>query len=311
MRSAIAAAFLCIAGAIAYFAAAWIAENYVSRPAPDPPAGPFHHPGYRHVAENALRAYSALAPAEQAALRKNLQRNIVSTARWLGSVRASGVKVLCLGEDHEDATRQYLARTFFSELEIDALLLEVTRHQLGRITQELRWGRKQVLLLGADVAGIIRAARVRNPDVELVGIEETKSQRIARQQPDIHGTRDESIENNYWKIFRYGRRYAILFGALHCTNRKEWLYGRTRRHASRRLADQMLNVRVVEEHQDGPVEAFAHFLGKIGVRRDDFVVADSKALHPLIYEWFESLGVLFEDFTVVMVFRSRLEIPDG
>lgn len=311
MKYVIGIASVLISVAIAFLAARWIEENYVSLPRSEPLTGSFENSGYRQMAESAVREFANLSLAEQSVLRENLEKNIVSVAQWLDRVRESGVKVLCLGEDHEDRTRRYLARAFFSDLDVDVLLLEVTPHELGRISQELRWGRERVSLLGADVAGIIRAARANNPDVELIGIEETKSQRIARQKPDVRGTRDESILNNLWGNFRYGPRYAILFGALHCKNRDEWLYGRARRLSPRRVADEMVNVRVIERHQDGPVEALAYFLGEIGIHRDNFVVVDSKSVHPLIYKWFDILGVLLDDFAVLIVFRKHPEISDG
>jgi len=302
---------LLIAVASAFLIANWIQENYVARPEPEQTSGPFRIPGYRQMAENALREFSNLPVAEQSALRRNLDKNIISVASWLDRVRESGVKLLCLGEDHADATRQFLAQTLFSELDIDALLLEVTPHRLERITQELGWGRERVPLLGADIAEIIRTVRARNPDVELIGIEETQTQRIARQKYDRRRPRDESIQNNFWRSFRYGQRQVILIGALHCTNREQWFYGDTRRLAPRRVANEMLNIRVVEEHQDGPVEAFVYFLGEIGVPRDDFVIVGSQALPAPVREWFDLLDLALEDFAALIVFRSRLQESDG
>lgn len=317
MRYAFGLVFLLVAVVATLLVAGWIQENYVSRPSPESPTGPFHNPGYRQKAEHAVSHFSTLSASEQAALLRNLEQNIVSVERWLDSVHETGFSVLCVGENHEDTTRQFLARTLFSELEIDVLFLEVTSHQLGIITQELiselelSWEKEQILLLGADIAGIIRAARVRNPNLEVIGIEEAKRQRIARQRGDEPGTRDESIYNNFWRQYRYGRRHVVLFGALHCTNRPQWLYGRIRRLGPRRMADEMINVRILEEHQDGRVEAFIYFLGKIGIHRDDFVVVDSTKLHPLIYDWFKDLGVTFRDFTVLMVFGNRSREPDS
>lgn len=305
MRYAIGLAALSVALAIMFVAARWIQENYVPRSEPDRPAGPFDNPGFRRTAEVAARQFSRLPAAEQAAIRENLEKNTVSVARWLDQIRESRIGVICLGEDHEDATRRFLAQTFFREIAVDALLLEVTPHQLGQITQELRWGRERVALLGADIAGIIRAVRDRNPEVELVGIEETKSQRIARQSHDSGDARDASILNNFFSNFQYGRRYVILFGALHCTDRGEWLYGRIDRLVPRRVAEEMTNVRIVEERQEGSVEALKYFLEEIGIRRDDFAVVDSKAMHPRVLEWFEILGVLLDDFDALVVFRDR------
>jgi hypothetical protein len=311
VRYAVGLAFLLIAVAMTFLVARWIEENYVPRPDIALPTGPFHNPGYRHTAENAVRQFSNLSAVEQAEIRKNLEENTISVTRWLEGVRESGVKILCLGEDHEDATRQFLARTLFSELEIDVLLLEVTPRGLERINQELRWARERVSLLGADIAEIIRAARNRNPDLQVIGIEETKAQRMVRQMPDSRGTRDESIHSNLWEVFRYGSRHAILFGALHCTSRDQWLYGRIRRLAPGRIANEMLNIRVIEEHQEGPVEAFVFFLGEIGIPRGDFVVVDSQAVHPLVRKWFDLLGVMLEDFAVLMVFRNRPQVSNG
>ena len=128
MRYALGLAFLLIAVAITLLVAGWIQENYVSRPSPEQPTGPFHNSGYRQKAEHAVSQFSKLSAGEQAALLKNLEQNIVSVERWLDSVGGTGFSVLCLGESHEDATRQFLARTLFSELDIDVLFLEVTSH---------------------------------------------------------------------------------------------------------------------------------------------------------------------------------------
>ena len=316
MRHTLGLAFLLIAAAITLLVAGWIQENYVPLPSPNPPTGPFHSSAYRQQAEHAVSQFSKSSAGEQAALLKNLEQNIVSVEHWLDAVRGTGFSVLCLGENHEDATRQFLARTLFSELNIDVLFLEVTSHRVGIITQELRseqelsWEKEPISLLDADIASIIRAARIRNPDMELIGIEETKRQRIARQRSDKPGSRDESIYNNFWHHFRYGRRHVVLFGALHCTNRAQWLYGRIRRLAPRRVVDEMINVRILEEHQDGRVEAFIYFLGRIGIHRDDFVVANTKKLHPQIYDWFKDLGVTLKEFTALMVFGNRPQKSD-
>jgi len=310
VKHGIGLAFLLIAAASAFLVASWIRENYVSRPEPARPIGSFRNPGYRQMAENALRAFSNLPAGEQAALRRDLGENIVSVASWLDRVRESGVKVLCLGEDHADVTRRFLTRTVFRELDVDALLLEATPHRIEKITQELAWGKARVPLLGADIANVIRTVRTRNPGIDVIGIEETETQRITRQTIDRRSPRDASIQNNFWRSFRYGRRYVVLLGALHCTNREQWFYGSMRRLAPRRVADQMLNIRVVEERQDGPAEAFVYFLAEIGVPRDDFVIVGSQALPPLIRKWFDLLDLVLKDFSVLIIFRDRSQDSD-
>jgi hypothetical protein len=297
--------------ASALLTARWIGERYVPSPRSESAGGVARNPAFLRKAKIALEAYSRLPERDQEALRANLRRNIVAYDTWVKRLRESDVKLLCLGENHEDTTRQFLAEKFFNRVKIDVLVLEATPEQLGQIGQELRWQRKRVLLLGADIAGIIRAARGVNPDIELVGAEETKSQWSARREPHIRATRDDSIQSNFWGHFRYGPRYAILFGALHCQEKGEWLFGAVHRRAPRRVADKMLNVRAVEVHQEGPVEALAYFLQAIGVQRENFVVIDTKAVHPQIYEWFDLLGMMLKDFSVLMVFRNDREIANG
>ena len=51
----------------------------------------------------------------------------------------------------------------------------------------------------------------------------------------------------------------------------------------------MLNVKVLGEHQNGPLEAFVYFLDEIGIGKKSFVIPDTSALHPYIYELFELL----------------------
>jgi mannose-6-phosphate isomerase class I len=67
----------------------------------------------------------------------------------------------------------------------------------------------------------------------------------------------------------------------------------------------------LERHQEGSIEAFAYFLEKTGIHRGDFVVVDSQTVHPLIYEWFELLGVMLKDFTALVVFQNRASMSDG
>jgi hypothetical protein len=67
----------------------------------------------------------------------------------------------------------------------------------------------------------------------------------------------------------------------------------------------MLNVRVLDEHQNGPVEAFVHFLDEIGIDKKNFVIPNNNALHPRIYEWFQRLNQeTLETYRSLIVFRK-------
>ena len=51
----------------------------------------------------------------------------------------------------------------------------------------------------------------------------------------------------------------------------------------------MFNVKVLGEHQNGPLEAFVYFLDEIGIEKKSFVIPDTSALHPYIYDFFSRL----------------------
>jgi hypothetical protein len=124
-------------------------------------------------------------------------------------------------------------------------------------------GRDYFPLLGADIMKILRAAKDRNPTIKIWGIEETN-----QQQKDKHGhsiSRDQHLAHNFWDRFQPGLRHIILFGALHCTNESNWLFKNLSDNAPLCLKEQMLNVHVVGEHQNGPLEAFVYFLDEIGI----------------------------------------------
>jgi hypothetical protein len=66
----------------------------------------------------------------------------------------------------------------------------------------------------------------------------------------------------------------------------------------------MLNVRVLGEHQNGPVEAFVYFLDEIGIPKKNFVIPNTNSLHPRIYDLFQMLNQeTLEKYRSLIVFR--------
>jgi hypothetical protein len=66
----------------------------------------------------------------------------------------------------------------------------------------------------------------------------------------------------------------------------------------------MVNVQLLEEHQNGPLEAFVFFLDEIGIEKTGFVIPDTRALHACIYAWFPSLNrQALQRYRSLIVFR--------
>jgi hypothetical protein len=54
---------------------------------------------------------------------------------------------------------------------------------------------------------------------------------------------------------------------MNSKNEPNWLFKNLCNQASLHLKERMLNVRVLGEHQNGPVEAFGYFLDEIGIEK--------------------------------------------
>ena len=256
------------------------------------------------IAVRAVHRYTQLPAGERRKLDAYLHASLIPMSTWVEQLDERTFQVLCLGENHESSTRDFLAREFFAKIFIDVLLLEATVDSLGRIDEAVVSGDARVSLLEADIAAILRTARARNARIEVAGIEETKRQRLARQRLGRTGFRDETITRNFWDRFQPGRRHAVLFGALHCADQRNWLFERVRQGASPRMAREMLSVRIFGQHQDQPVADFVYFLDRIGFPHQHFVIVNPRDLHPHLDEWFGLLASTMRRYQTVIVFRD-------
>ena len=276
----------------------WIAEEYPERPTKPSSSERIQHPFYHEKVAKALQRFSRLPEPEKADIKNNLKSNLVSMEQWLTHLRQSDYQVICMGELHEESTRNFLAEKFLAKFSTDVLLLEATPENLKGLINRMDAGRDYFPLLNADIMKILRTVKDRNPNIKIWGIEETKE-----QQKDSN-SRDQSIAHNFWDRFQTGRLHIILFGALHCTNEPNWLFKNLCNQASLHVKERMLNVRVLSEHQNGPVEAFVYFLDEIKKKKKHFVIPNTNSLHPRIYELFQILNQeTLEKYRSLIVFR--------
>ena len=282
----------------------WILEEYPRRPTEllKHELIEYHH--HHSEASKAIRLFSLLPEHEKAAIRENLESSLISMEQWLTHLIQSDHQIICIGELHEESTRNFLAEEFFAKFSTGVLLLEATPNNLKRITKRMEAGRDYFPLLDADIMNILRTVRDKNPTIKIWGIEETDE-----QQKDRLGhskSRDQYIAHNFWDRFQPGQRHIILFGALHCTNEPNWLFKNLSNDASLSLKEQMLNVQVLGEHQNGPLEGFVYFLDEIGIEKKTFVIPDTRTLHPYIYEVFQLLKQqTLDKYYSLIVFRTR------
>ena len=280
----------------------WIEEEYPRRPTKPPSSERIHYPFYHQEVANALKRFYRLPESEKAVIKKNLESSLISMEQWLTHLGQSDYQIICMGELHKESTRNFLAEEFFAKFSTDVLLLEATPKDLKRLIKRMDAGRDYFPLLDADIMKILRSVNDRNPAIKIWGIEETDEQQKGQHGHSI--SRDQSIAHNFRDRFQPGRLHIILFGALHCTNEPNWLFKNLCNQASLHLKERMLNVRVLGEHQNGPVEAFVYFLDEIGIEKKHFAIPNTNSLHPRVYELFQMLNQeTLEKYRSLIVFR--------
>jgi hypothetical protein len=281
----------------------WLAREY-PRPARDDDDARVQYSGYHHIAVDALRSLRALAPAEQQAIVQRLDAAISTPERWLDSLDRTRPVLLCLGEQHDERTRRFLARRVFPRLPLDMLTLEATATDLANIRVHVTTGRTYYPLLGADISGVLKAVLAKSPATRIEAVDETDAQHAARMARADQGFRDDSMTDNLLAVYRSGSRTAMLFGAFHCLNEPRMLYSQVRVSLPATEADEMHSLRVMGEHEGGPVEAFVYFLDELGLPAGDLALPDPSALPSAVARWFPLFSQeTLERYDTVMVYR--------
>ncbi len=257
-----------------------------------------------HMGKAVSVRFARLNVSQQRAIRANLQQQLLPVNAWLDGIARAQPQVLCFGEDHEQSTRRFLAEKIFPRLNLDVLMLETTPTELQSILQAMHTKQSFVPLEGANISAVISAARNKNPDILLAGIEETESQRVQRIKNSKGGFRDDTLAVNLGKQIQPGKRHALIFGALHCQDDSNWLFAQMRQATPERLRDSLLNIRVLGEFQNESLQAMLYFLNEIGLTQGDFVIPDTRQLDPEFKQWFPLLAPTLRDYQTLLVFRT-------
>ncbi|MGA8258991.1 MAG: hypothetical protein WB783_02140 [Arenicellales bacterium] len=288
---------------LGYDAYVWVRAQYpMTPPVEHINTARVQHPFYHTRALAALAAFKALPQAERKRISIGLSSDLMPLTAWLARLRHADYGVLCFGEDHTEETRRFLASDVVNRLPTDALLLETTPEGLARIERRLDDHWPYYPLHGVDIAALLRATRRLNPAVRIAAIDQTPAEQVNDT------LRDVSINANFWRQYRPGRHYLLLFGAFHCSSRPGWLYHYLQNSAPANL--RMLNVRVLGEHQDGPLEGLVYFLDELGLIRGDFAVVNTARLDTHIRAWFPELAQdTLSRFRCLLVFRNHVPAP--
>lgn len=277
------------------------------------------HPNYHNIAKLALHNLSLLAPVEQHQLIANLKNNLIAVKQWQQLITSYRHSLICLGESHLEATREFIATQVLTQLPVTALYLEVQAHKLAEIQHQLAAKQNYYPLLGADILQVLRSAKSANPQLQIYPIEASKKQMKATKQGKT--TRELSIVNNFIEHYNQSRtmnasepqRHIVLIGGLHCSDEANWFFAMLKNTSTLAKLSlttssvELINLQVFNEHQDGPIETFVYFLDELKLVEGDFVIANTAAFSPLIKRWFAlSQRVTFAPFKSIVIYRSSV-----
>lgn len=280
----------------------WLLREFPSRPPSQVNEQRIQHPNYHNIASRALSEFSVLSPAEKNSLVQRLKDNITPVATWLADLEQSNYQILCLGESHRESTRQFLSEVIFKAHRFDNLFLEATDKQLAQIYRRLSSQRSYYPMLDADILQLLRSVKNFNPAVSIHAIEASQQQR-ASSRVSIK-SREDSILANFWRHYAPQARNIVLIGAMHCSDSAPWFYAKMTQESVKRDIQKMHSVRVLNEHEEGTIEAFVYFLDEIGIEQKDFVITNAKFLAASIQQWFPlTAKLILEPYQAVIIYR--------
>lgn len=267
--------------------AVWYDKTYPSAPLPSSEkTKAVRFPDYREKAVQALTAFAALDATRQQHLRNQVQRALHPVADWIASRHHRSFSLLCIGENHHNATRRYLAAQLFNRLRFDTLHLETVPTGLATIQRKLAANVDYYPLLNADITHIITAAQTRNPALQIFAIDETAVQRRQRLLPGHPASRERAIELNFFNSAQPNQRAVVLFGGLHCQDSTGWFFHHAKRRRKPHADNEFVNLRVLDTHHDGPVEGWAFFVSGLGATVENYVLDTRQISDPSVLGWF-------------------------
>lgn len=246
--------------------------------------------------------------ADSEDFRAELLANQIPLSEWLEQINQSNLDFLCIGEAHTEIHRQFLADHVIPDLEMDVLMLEADPTQVEQIMNAVEAGVESVGLLGVDIAAIIRSAQAKNPQLQVIGVDETRQQSAWRNLEQIRSerrrlSRDGFISQNIRTYFQTGTRYVALFGAGHCAAYDINLgYSRPFfRHLIQSviLPEKAENVRVLSSSQ---ANSFKYAMDRAGFSQDTVVLPNTQDIKPTAYNFHWDLKSFLDPYDAVIYF---------
>ena len=239
-------------------------------------------------------------------------KNSMALEDWVASINSEADQLLCLGETHRDAFREFVGEKLLPHLNVERLFLEVTQEQVGGFEKQFLAGETEITMLGASVFPVLQSAWKRERPVQVFGIEETKEQgkasRLANSELGREFySRDGFIAQNVLAHLKPKGLQVALYGALHCTKFDLGLGGKL--PFMNQLAPELKkmnlpgkNVLLLRHDDGGMLDLYLQMMGLGG---KTFVIADTSKIKPSDYNKKWQLYETFSNYDTVIYFGEE------
>ena len=151
--------------------------------------------------------------------KKELSKHLIPLSLWIEKMNSLNFELLCLGESHYPHFRTFYKDHIFSAMKFDQIALEEDSSGVENLLKNFD-SSSEINLLGADIKGVLVAAKNSNPILKIFGIEPSKSEMnliYSEKLPqNLKGrlSRDGFIARNLRSGMQ--KKTIALYGALHC-----------------------------------------------------------------------------------------------
>jgi hypothetical protein len=257
---------------------------------------------YQHVDPSLLKS-------DHDDLKEAFKNRVISPSAWQSKMNDSSWDVLCLGETHNQQTREAISTNILNNLNIDHLMLETQAESVDPLLQEYRQV-GSVQLLGAPLTDVLNTVYESNPDVKISGVERSQKQAFLVTQESIKFqrgklSREAFIAQNIIDRFVKGEKTLALYGALHCSNLNEGLGFNTPFYQLMAPFYQSqdlktLNIKIIRAQDHHVLSAYLRQYGYFN--REPIILTDLQSFDPQFYNYQIDLYKLFKAFdTVVLI----------
>ncbi len=245
--------------------------------------------------------------SDRQSFKNALDEKIFSVSDWIESLNETEWSLLCLGEKHDILHRDFVKEYIVSGLKIDSLLLEARPLQVEQIIDKMKNSENSVMLLSARIDHVLSQAQVVNPQLKIIGVDQTSEQKTIEFQENRdsgrqHFSRDSFIALNIANLYNPNERLLALYGASHCSYfdiNFGFKIPFMRLLENHPISTQSLSVKLFQATKKDK-SLLQIYLEDFGYGHEPFVITKTKFIEPFKFNYRLELLSLFQSYDAII-----------